>query len=233
MSRTARIVIPNVPHHVTQRGNNREDVFFVDDDRRAYLQLLAEHASEFRLDILAWCLMTNHVHLVVVPRDAASLARAIGRTDFLYTQRINRRDGREGHLWRNRFYSCALDEKHAVAAVRYVERNPVRARIVRQPWDYPWSSARAHVSGKDSFGLLDLDAWLREWPAKTWRDMLRTDLDEIQTEQMRRSTRLGRPLGSDAFVARIEKLIGRAVRSRAAGRPALSAKSPHPERGKL
>ena len=142
MPRVARIVIPDVPHHVAQRGNNRQDVFFTTDDRRAYLDILREQADRFALDVIGFCLMTNHMHLVGVPRKADSLAKAVGRTDWLYTRAINRLHKRSGHLWQNRFYSCALDDKHVVAAMRYVEENPVRAKLCRAPWAYEWSSAR-------------------------------------------------------------------------------------------
>ena len=132
-------------HHVTQRGNNRQDVFFVDDDRRVYLELLAQQAPRFGLSVQGYCLMTNHVHL---------LAKTLGRTHFLYTQYVNRLHGRSGHLWQNRFYSCALDEPQQWAALGYVERNPVRARLVRLAWRYEWSSAAAHCGvNRDSHPL--------------------------------------------------------------------------------
>ncbi len=108
MPRVARIVIPGCPHHITQRGNNRQDVFFVDEDRDAYLRMLGEQAERFGVRVEAYCLMSNHVHLVATPRHADSLAKAIGRTHWLYTQYVNRLHGRSGHLWQNRFFSCAL-----------------------------------------------------------------------------------------------------------------------------
>ena len=118
MSGVARIVLPGIPHHVTQRGNNRQDVFFVDDDRRVYLRILGEQSDRYGLAVLGYCLMANHVHLIATPSGDESLAKAVGRTDFLYTQYINRRHGRSGHLWQNRFFSCALDEPHLWAALR-------------------------------------------------------------------------------------------------------------------
>ncbi len=130
---------------MTQRGNNRQDVFFVDDDRRAYLDVLGEQAERFGLRVLGYCLMTNHVHLIVAPEREESLAKAVGRTHWLYTQAVNRLHGRSGHLWQNRFHSCPLDAAHTWAALRYVDRNPVRARLVRRAWRYEWSSAAAHV----------------------------------------------------------------------------------------
>ena len=219
MPRTARIVVPGVPYHVTQRGNNRQDVFFVDDDRRVYLELLADYTSRFGLDILSYCLMSNHVHFVAVPEKENSLAVAMGRTDGRYAQYINRLHRRQGHLWQDRFYSCALDQKHAVAAIRYVEQNPVRARMTRRPWTYLWSSAAAHVGEGDKWGLLDLRTWRTEWSSHDWREMLQAPIDDREAESIRHSTMRCRPLGSDSFVSRIETLIGRRLRSLPVGRP--------------
>lgn len=219
MPRIARIVIPDVPYHVTQRGNNRQDVFFTDDDRRVYLRFLCEYSRQFDLRILGWCLMTNHVHFVAVPMRPESLAQVIGRSDFRYAQYVNRMHRRSGHLWQNRFYSCALDEKHAVAALRYIEQNPVRAGMKRVAWKYEWSSAAAHVGGADTSELLDLSAWRREWTVGEWKKMLRVGLDEREVGALRRHTARGRPLGSDSFVSKIETLLGRRVRALPEGRP--------------
>jgi putative transposase len=147
MPRVARIVIPGLPDHITQRGNNRQDVFFVDDDRRTYLALLKEQSERFGLAVVGYCLMGNHVHLIATPSAEGSLARAVGRTHFLYTQYVNRLHGRSGHLWQNRFYSCPLDGPHLWSAMCYVERNPVRAKLGRVAWSYAWSSAAAHTGG--------------------------------------------------------------------------------------
>ena len=125
MPRKARIVVPGVAHHVTQRGNNQQDVFLVDDDRRAYLRLLKEQADKYELEVLGYCLMNNHVHLVVRPYEAASLANAVGRTHWRYTQYVNALHGRSGHLWQSRFYSCALDERHTAAALRRIAGNEI------------------------------------------------------------------------------------------------------------
>ena len=219
MPRVARIVIPGLPHHVTQRGNNRQDVFFVAADRRVYLELLRKHARQFGLRLLGYCLMTNHVHLVAVPEAEESLAKAIGRTDFVYTQYVNRLHGRCGHLWQNRFHSCALDDAHLCAAVRYLERNPVRARIVRAAWRYPWSSAAAHCGEPDTAGLLDLAAWRSPWPPDEWREMLRGEGSEDDVRALRLHTSRGRPLGSDAFLSKVEHMLGRRLRPLPVGRP--------------
>ena len=162
--------------------------------------------------------MTNHVHFVVVPRRPDSLAMAIGRTDFRHAQYVNRLHRRSGHLWQNRFYSCALDEKRAVAALRYIEQNPVRAKMYRVPWTYDWSSAAAHVGEGDPWGLLDLGRWTRDWTTAEWERMLREGLDEREVGALRRYTARGRPLGSDSFVSKIETLLGRRVRPLPSGR---------------
>jgi len=224
MPRIARAVIPDVACHVTQRGNNRQKVFFRDEDRQTYLSLLAEESVTHALTVLGYCLMDNHVHLVAVPRTKQSLAKAVGRTHWRYTLYINRAHRRSGHLWQNRFFSCALDDKHAVAAMRYIEQNPVRAGIVRKPWRYPWSSAAAHVDMGSAHPVLSLNAWRRDWSPARWRRMLLTGLDEDMIARLRRQTRRGRPLGADAFVAEVERRLGRRLRPRPAGRPRQDAK---------
>jgi REP-associated tyrosine transposase len=219
MPRVARIVVPGVPHHITQRGNNRQRVFFTDEHRSLYLDLLKKHATQFGLQIWAYCLMENHIHLVATPRSADSLANAIGRTDFRYAQQVNRDTRRSGHLWQNRFYSCALEDVHLWRAMRYVERNPVRAGLVRVAWRYRWSSAAAHVSGVDATGLLDMAAWREQWKKSSrWAEALR-DPDDEGRELLCGSTRTGRPLGGKKFVAGIERLLDRRVQARPVGRP--------------
>jgi len=219
MPRVARIVIPGCPHHVTQRGNNRQEVFFVDDDRRAYLEILREQSERFGLAVSGYCLMTNHVHLIATPAGPESLARAVGRTHWLYTQYVNRLHGRSGHLWQNRFYSCALDEDHFWKAMAYVERNPVRARLVRRPWRWAWSSAAAHCGEAENTGLLDLEAWKDLLAGADWRDVLAERLEEADVAALRRATGWGRPLGSDRFLAKLERALGRRLRPLPVGRP--------------
>ena len=227
MPRVPRIVLAGVPHHVMQRGNNRQDVFFVDDDRRVYLELLREHAERFGFTVLGYCLMTNHIHVVGTPSEEASLAQALGRTHFRYTQYINRLHRRSGHLWQSRFFSCPLDKVHAWRALCYVERNPVRAKLVRVAWRYAWSSASAHVGGCDPTGLLDLAAWGRQWREGQWRESLRQPEDETAVSRLRLATHRGRPLASDAFLSKLEQRLGRRLRPLPVGRPPR-AKTPLP-----
>jgi len=207
MARIARVVLPGHPHHVTQRGVRSMRVFFDDEDRQEYVRLLGEQGERAGVEFLSWCLMPNHVHLVVVPGREESLARGIGEAHRLYTRMVNFREGVRGHLFQERFYSCPLDEPHFVAAVRYVERNPVRARIVARAWDYDWSSARFHLDGRrrdplvterEPFGM-ELD----------WRELLEYDPRHDETERIRKTTRTGRPLGELIFVRLAEKLTGR------------------------
>ena len=220
MPRVGRIVIPGCAHHITQRGNNRQDVFFVDADRRVYLELLAEQAERFGLRLDGYCLMTNHVHLIATPQREESLAKAVGRTHFRYTQYVNRLHARSGHLWQNRFYSCALGDEHFWTAMAYVERNPVRAKLVRQAWRYAWSSAAAHTGGADAPGLLDLAAWAgRLPPGLDWRDALTTSQDDTTVEQVCLWTSRGRPLGSDSWISKLETRLHRRLRPLPVGRP--------------
>ena len=224
MPRVARVVAPGIPHHVTQRGNNRQDVFFTDDDRRFYLETLKEQSERYRLEVWGYCLMTNHVHLVVTPAGADSLANAIGRTNFQYTRYINRFHGRSGHLWQNRFFSCPTDGDHFLAAVRYAECNPRRARMVRLPWRYRWSSAAAHCGQGDPSGLLDVRKWRKIMRAAQWRKLLVEAQEEQEVELIRKRTFTGRPLGSDRFIAKLETRLNRRLRANPLGRPAKKKK---------
>lgn len=220
MARVARIVIPGALHHVTQRGNNRQDVFFVDGDRRVYLKFLREQGLRHEFQLVGYCLMTNHVHLIGVPAREDSLAKAVGRCHFLYTQYVNRLHGRSGHLWQNRFYSCAMDDAHATTAMAYVEANPVRARMARRAWEYTWSSAAAHCGAGDPAPGLDLAAWRPQWSPGEWRSQLEAlAADEGIVKTLRSHTHTGRPLGSDSFLSKIEHRLGHRVRPLAVGRP--------------
>lgn len=147
MPRKARIVIPNLPHHILQRGNRRQQVFFNDEDRKVYLRLLSIFTKKEDINVWSYSLMDNHVHLIVVPHSKDCLAKAFAEINKLYAKRINGRNNWKGHLWQERFISFPMDNAHTLAAIRYVERNPVRAGIVSKAEDYQWSSARAHVYG--------------------------------------------------------------------------------------
>jgi len=222
MPRSSRIVIAGCAHHVTQRGNNRQDVFFVDDDRRVFLAFLAEATERFELTVDGYCLMTNHVHLVVTPHHETSLADALKRTNQLYAQYVNRLHGRSGHLWQDRFFSCTLDEIHFWRALVYIERNPVRVHLCRKAWRWPWSSAAAHCGYTDPTDLIDISGWRKQMDTQRWRNLLTLADDEQQIARLRLCTSRGRPLGSDKFVAKLETLLGRRLRPLPRGRPRKS-----------
>jgi putative transposase len=220
MPRAERVVIPDCAHHVTQRGNNRQDVFFVDSDRQVYLDYLRDASERFDMRIDGYCLMTNHLHLVVTPHHETSLAEALKRTNQLYAQYINRMHHRSGHLWQDRFFSCALSEEHFWRALTYIERNPVRARLTRKAWRWRWSSASAHCGIEKQSDLLDIPSWKRDMSFARWRQMLERPDDERLASMLRLSTSRGRPLGSDAFIAKLETWLGRRLRPLPRGRPA-------------
>jgi len=218
MPRMPRVVIPAVPHHVTQRGNRREAVFFADLDRQKYVQLLLEHSASGGLTTLAYCLMTNHVHLVCVPRQAASLAGALGPVNLRYAQHVNRTQRLTGRLWQGRFFSCALDDPHLWAAIRYVERNPVRAGLVARAEDYPWSSAAAHCGLRRDPLLAPLPDGVGP-PTGQWSDWLTDPDDPKALATLRLNTGTGRPAGDKGFVAKLEAMVGRTLWPKPVGRP--------------
>ena len=207
MARIARIIAPGHPHHVTQRGNRHQQTFFCDEDYLAYIQLMAEWCRAYNVAIWAWCLMPNHVHLIAVPTSMEDLARAIGEAHRRYTRRINFREQWRGHLWQERFASFPMDERYLLAMARYIEMNPVAANLVRNPGDYPWSSARAHLTGEDD--TLTLVAPLLEI-IPNWQEFLQlSPLDEV--DMLHRHERTGRPLGTQHFVDKLETTLSRTL----------------------
>ena len=217
MARLARVVAPGLPHHVTQRGNRGQKVFFSDGDRWAYLEFVADAAGRFGVRIWAWCLMPNHVHFVAVPERENSLALCFGRAHTRYTRRVNLRKGVGGYLWQGRFASSPMDEPHLYAVVRYVERNPVRAGLVRLPWRYEWSSAAYHARRAESDPLVEDDERLTSLIGD-WRDYLKGRDDEEYLRSIRSESAVGRPLGDEDFVSGLEKLTGKRLRRRPRGR---------------
>jgi len=216
MARIARVVVPGVPHHVTQRGNRGQRTFFTSSDYRKYLALAAEYCREFDTEVWAYCLMPNHVHLILVPAAEDGLWRPLARTHLRYTKRINIRNEWHGHVWQDRYYSVPMDERHLLAAVRYVERNPVAGGLCDNPDAWPWSSAQAHISGKND-DLVHVRPMLDR--VSDWRSYLAEDSDPRILDALQKNLRTGRPLGDAAFVGRIEKLLGRNIRPGKAGRP--------------
>jgi REP-associated tyrosine transposase len=215
MPRIARVAPAGHAFHVTHRGNRRDRLFLRPGDERRYLHILAEDAARRRLGVWAYCLMPNHVHLIVMGEEPHSLSRAIGNAHRRYARRVNEREGWTGHLWAGRFYSTILDESHLWAAVRYVETNPVRAGLTRAAPDYPWSSARAHV-GNCRDPIL---AAGRPFPGNVedWAGWLMGQQDPAAVARVRSNTMTGRPYGSVEFVRAFEVELGRRVEPRPRG----------------
>lgn len=207
MARLARVVVPDIPHHITQRGNRRQSVFFSNNDKTEYMSFLKEEAAKNKVLIWAWCLMDNHVHFIAVPSTEESLARTFGDTHKRYTRMINFREKWRGYLWQGRFSSFPMDEPYLFSAVRYIERNPVEAGMVNRAEDYPWSSAKAHVY-RTSDALLS-PSFLAE-RIQDWAEYLRTP-DEKQTKRFDRHSKTGRPMGDEGFLHRLEQLTGRVL----------------------
>ena len=209
MSRIARITVPGFPHHITARGNRRAAVFETDEDRTAYLRFLETYCARHGLAVWAYCLMTNHIHLVAVPATEQSLSLALRDTHTVYSLRFNARTQLSGHVWQGRFYSCPMDEDHLWTAVRYVELNPVRAGLAARAEDYPWSSAAAHC------GLRRDPALSGEFPPQgvieDWSSWLAAGDNETSVRALRTHTHTGRPCGTSGFVAMLEGLLDRTL----------------------
>jgi putative transposase len=213
MARIARVVVPGIPHHIVQRGNRRQQVFFSEQDRITYLDYLRIYAKPAGLHFWAYCLMDNHVHLVVVPDSQESLACGLAETHRRYTRMINFREGWRGYLWAGRFKSYPLSESHLYATIRYVERNPVRVGMVKHAWEYHWSSARAHVF-KEPDSLLE-DSFLQA-EFSDWRSFLSED-DTAKAYLFRAHAATGRPMGDKAFIDKLEELTGRRLKKQKPG----------------
>jgi len=220
MPRIARLVVPGYPHHITQRGNYRQDIFKNDADRRQYLYFIADYSRKFHLDILAYCLMNNHIHLIAVPKDEDSLADTFRIVHTRYAQYFNKKTKAAGHLWQGRYYSCVLDDRHLLAAARYVERNPVRVKIIKTPTDYIWSSAKSHTasSHKDIIDVSHLFKYI-EIEQKQWKPFIDKGDEPDEVTVIRKYTMTGRPLGSSAFINNLEKKFGERLHALPVGRP--------------
>ena len=218
MARLARVVVPGLPHHVTQRGNGRARVFFSDADYALYRDLLAASCRNAGVEVFAWCLMPNHVHLILTPSDEDGLRRALAPVHRRYAGVIHQRRRRTGHFWQGRFGAVVMDEDHLAAAFRYVSLNPVRARLAERPQDWKWSSVRAHL-GLDDDGVTHLRA-ARQRSA----DLLDEPGDPETFARLRQGESIGRPAGSADFLTRIEALTARSLQPRKRGpKPARDA----------
>ena len=209
MARLSRVVIPGIPHHVTQRGNGRQRTFFEEADYALYLDLLADAAERARTEVWAYCLMPNHVHIVLTPSDEDGLWRTFGELHRRYTGFINARRRTTGHLWQGRFGSVAMDEAHFATALRYVALNPVRARLVKRAEDWRWSSTRAFLDRADDHVVKVAPAIERVGDFATF---LGEDFDEAPTyAALRKAESVGRPIGSPEWLTDMEARTGRSL----------------------
>lgn len=214
MARMPRLVVPGYPHHITQRGVRRMTTFFSADDYQFYLNLVSHYKEDAGVSVWAYCLMPNHVHFVVVPKESDSLSRLFRQVHRNYTRIINLRKKCTGHLWQERFHSFVMDEDYLLATVRYVERNPVKAKLCVSPEQWQWSSAGAHIVGCDDT-VVTVGPMLER--VSNWRSYLRTEESEKNLASIRRFSSSGRPAGEEGFVDKLEKLTERVLKPRRPG----------------
>ncbi len=219
MARLARLVVPGHPHHVTQRGVRRMETFFSDEDYKAYMAYVSEGCKKAGTEVWAYCLMPNHVHLILVPTSEDGLRAALGEAHRRYTRHINFREGWRGYLWQGRFHSFPMDEHYLIACARYVELNPVRAGLVKQPEDWRWSSAGAHLLGEDD-GLATVAPMLSRVP--DWCTFLAGGVREAELKRLRTHGNTGRPCGTDTWIGDLELQTGRRLRK---GKPGPKAQA--------
>lgn len=225
MARLARVVAVDIPHHVTQRGNGKQVIFTSDSDRITYLELLRQYAELYGLTLLGYCLMSNHVHLVVLPATEVAMSSTLKHTHGRYATYWNARQSSSGHVWQGRYYSCPLDEAHLWEALRYTELNPVRARMVETAERWRWSSAAAHCHPQE-VTWLEMKLWRARWTATSWREYLTEGESHARLTALRRCTYSGRPLGAADFVAGLERSTLRLLAPRKGGRPKKSITDP-------
>lgn len=214
MARLARVVLPGYPHHIIQRGNRRQDVFFKTSDYEHYLELLKEECALEKIEIWAYCLMTNHVHLIVNPKKKSNLGKAIGEVHRRYTRMINVRENWKGYLWQGRFSSYPMDKNWLLKAAAYVELNPVKAGMVKKAWNYRWSSVHAHLSGEDVHGIIQPEKLLSL--TGDWKNYLK-ESQGLQIDEFEQHERTGRPLGAEKFIEKAERLLQRDLKKKKPG----------------
>jgi putative transposase len=209
MGRFNRVVAIDVPHHVTQRGNGRRYILDCDADRAVYLNSLRENLALYGVRLIGYCLMSNHVHLVAVPLKTDGLAQALKQTRGRYASSWNVAHQSSGHVWQGRYYSCPLDETHLWETLRYTELNPVRARLVAEAKQWPWSNAASHCGSSPGDKSLAQELWSRRWTASAWREYLGAGEMESRLVVIRQRTHTGRPLGTADFIQNLEKTTRR------------------------
>jgi putative transposase len=219
VARLARVIAVDVPHHVTQRGNARRFILDCDADRQVYLDLLRQNIEVHGVGLIGYCLMSNHVHLIVAPHNGEGLGLALKHAHGRYAVYWNAVHQSSGHAWQGRYYSCPLDRVHLWEALRYAELNPLRAGLATEAEAWVWSSASAHCGTEARNELLDLELWRNYWTASAWRQYLAAGERESMLAEIRRCTHTGRPLGSTEFVQALEGSTKRRLAPQKGGRP--------------
>ncbi len=225
MPRRPRLIYPGIPLHIIQRGNNRQACFFADEDYLFYLDWLHEYAKISGCAVHAFSLMTNHVHLLLTPTDESSTGELMKRLGQRYVQYINRTYKRSGTLWEGRFRSCITQqENYLLACQRYIELNPVRAKMVEHPAEYRWSSYRANAQGESGEILSPHSIYLHLGTTNkerqtAYREMFRFQLEPGIIDNIRKATNGNFALGNDRFQDEIAQVLGRRVKPGVAGRP--------------
>ena len=223
MTRQARFVLPGHLHHVTQRGNYRQNVFKDHQDRIYYLKLINHYAKEYNNDLYAYCLMTNHIHFIIKPQQQKSLAQIFCRAHQQYSLYYHKKNGIHGHLWQERFYSCLLEGSHIPAAIKYVECNPVRANLAKHAWDYPWSSTNFHLGKK--YNIVHLSDIRPYVTADNWKEFLDQKQSDKEIDAIRQATNKGYVFGSDKYIEFLEKKHACTLTPQIIGRPKKSCLS--------
>lgn len=215
MARQARIIVPNTPHHISQRGNRGEPIFFEKDDFSHYMEILQKSLKAFELDLLSFCLLPNQIHLLTEPKTKDDISRCIGETNRQYTRYINQKKNWTGHLFQNRFFSYAMDEQHALRAARFIETLPVTANITEKPQNYLWSSAKYRIKTIENSPIKPFNTFHLD---QNWEDFLGRTMDTEELKRIQTHLQTGRPRGSHLFLDTVEKQLGRVVRPQKRGR---------------
>ncbi len=226
MPRRGRVVLPNCPHHIVQTGHNRETVFTADDDFEYYLETLTHWRRLYDVHVYAWCLMSNHIHLIVEPSDdVARLGNLMKRLSGRQTRYVNRLKSRSGTLWESRYKSSSIQtDQYLLACIRYIELNPVRAQLVAQADEYPWSSYNARINGQGQFAP-DLDAcYLALGENQTERSLcyqayVKAAIPEGEWGFIQEAVDRGQLTGNSRYIEEVEKITGRRIEHRRPGRP--------------
>jgi putative transposase len=221
MPRTARIVVKGSPHHVTQRGINKQKIFLDVEDYCAYSKLFEKNREKYDLDVITYCLMPNHVHFSLIPKEEDSLAKLFRSCHMLHSQHFNRKYERKGHLWQCRFYSCPMDERHSYLAARYIENNPVRSDLVKDPEEWEWSSARVHLLGDYDRSIIKMADARKIIGVQDWRECLNMNISKEEIKRLEESTYSGKPVGNEEFIENLARVFGEKVRKLSPGRPKI------------